>query len=331
MLRTLTDDALPRDRLLTLYQRLTLDGRPHFQSDLARELGCSPQTVARLVDVVERHLGKDAEVERELDGRRRTYRIRSKAEEKGLGFSFEELRYLATCRDLAAPLLPEGVAQRIDRTLTMLALQLGEANGQSVTGLSIGFRSKGYIDFTPYLPTIATLRQAIAKRQVCYVTYTASGRDSARTYRYAPGRILAMNGTLYVQGYQLPEGSLLKERSTNFLLHRIGAVSPTGEFFSFNAADADARAFGLNWHEPKRVKVHIARQAADYVRDRVWSQDQTIEEQDDGSLILSVTTTSEKELKAWVWSFGDAAEVIETDGVPETLDPFAAGHGGLKK
>ena len=175
MARHLSDDALPRDRLLTLYQRLTLDGRPHFQSDLARELGCSPQTVVRLIDVVEKHISKDAEIERGLDGRRRFYRLRTQAEEKGLGYSYEELRWLAIGRDLAAPILPAGVAERIDRTLASLALHLGETNGGAAAGAPISFHGKGHIDYTPHLPTISTLRQAIAKRQICRVSYTPVG------------------------------------------------------------------------------------------------------------------------------------------------------------
>jgi len=307
---SLTEDALPRDRLLTLYQRLTLDVRPHFQSDLANDLGCSPQTVARLIDTVERHLGKDAEIERGLEGRRRFYRVRSRTEAKALGYSFEELRWLAIGRDLAAPILPPGVAERIDCTLAALALHLGETDGAAVPGAPISFHAKGYIDYAPHLPTIATLRQAIAKRQVCHVFYKPAGEQVARPYRYAPGRILTMSGTLYVQGYRMADGSLLKERPTTFSVHRIAEVASTGEYFRFDASEQEAHAFGLPWHEAKRFRIHVARDAADYVRDRIWSEDQTIEDQDDGSIILSVTTTSEKELNAWVWGFGGLAQVL---------------------
>jgi predicted DNA-binding transcriptional regulator YafY len=302
-------ESLPRDKLLILYQRLTLDGRKHFQADVARDLGCSPQTVTRLIGVIDKHLGKDIEIEEGLEDRRRYYRLRSLTEEKALGFSFEELRYLAICRDLAAPCLPEGVASRINRSLTMLALQLGEGPALTVAGEQIGFRSKGFVDYTPHFPTIAILRQAIEKRQICEVVYRAGGRENDNTYRYAPGRILAMSGTLYMLGYRMSERSLLPERPTTFSVHRIKQVMPTGEHFRFNAADGDARAFGLNWHEPKRIAMHIAPEAVDYVRDRVWSDDQTIEEHSDGSITLRVITTSEKELKAWVWSFGGAATV----------------------
>src|SRR5690606_35034666 len=115
------------------------------------------------VEVIECHLGKDTFVEKGLDGRRRYYQLISKSRDKGLGFSFEELHFLATCRDLAAPFLPAGVSERIGRTLTSLALMLGEQ--ARPTGLPIGFRSKGYIDYTPHLETITHLRGAIEKRQ----------------------------------------------------------------------------------------------------------------------------------------------------------------------
>lgn len=305
------DDALPGDRLLILYQRLTLKEGRHFLADLARDLGRSPQAVTRMVGVIEAHLGKDAYIERGLEGRRRYFRLRSNSEAKALGFSFEELRFLANCRDLAAPYLPKGVAERIDRTLGALVLHLGERAPGSMQTPAVSFRSKGYIDYSPYLGTISALRDAIASRRVCDVLYRAGGRDEAALYRYAPGGITAMAGTLYVQGYRLAEGSLLKERATTFSLHRISRVTPTGERFGFDAAPGEAHCFGLDWHEPRRVSIRIDAKAADYVRDRIWSDDQTIENLDDGSLVLTVTTTGEKELQAWVWSFGGLARFVE--------------------
>jgi len=312
MPRKLNVDAGPRDKLLTLYQRLTLEDKRHYLSDIARDLGCSSQTVTRLVSVIERHLGKDTDIEVGSDGRRRFYRVRSKTAEKGLGFSFEELHYLAVCNDIAAAHHPEGVAARINRSLTALALHLGEASSQSLSGAPIGFHNKGFIDYAPHHGTISTLRQAISKKQVCRVIYNKpGGPQTGSEYRYAPGRIIAMSGTLYVQGYRLAEGSLLKDRPTTFSLHRIVEIEPLVEFFGFDAADTDASSFGLNWHEPRRVQIRFAPSASDYVRDRIWSDDQTIDGQDDGGIILTVTTTSEKELNAWVWGFGGLATVID--------------------
>lgn len=301
-------EASPQEKVLDLYFRLAHTPRKHFQADLARELECSPQTITRMIDVIEGRLGRDTFIERGLDARRRYYRLSSKSQSEGLGFTYEELHFLATCRDLAAPHLPEGVYDRIGRTITSLALTLGEQ--AKPAGLPVGFRNKGHIDYAPHMETIARLRTSIEKRQVCNVIYTAGGRAKPETYRFAPGRIVVMNGTLYVQGYRLGEGSLLQDRPTTFSLHRISTVEPTGEYFGFNAAKGDARHFGLDWHKPKRMSVKVGKQAADYVRDRVWSDDQVIKNHRDGSLTLTVMTTSEKELQAWVWSFGGLAKIV---------------------
>ncbi|OYQ37513.1 hypothetical protein CHU95_01240 [Niveispirillum lacus] len=134
------DDAVPGDRLLALYQILTLQGRRYY---LADHLGRSPQAVNSMVTIIEGHVGKDAYIEKGMEGRRRYFRFRTRSEERALGFSFEELRFLTTCRDLAAPHLPEPVVGRIDRTLTSLAVQLGEG-GLEKFGIPIGFRSKGF-------------------------------------------------------------------------------------------------------------------------------------------------------------------------------------------
>lgn len=106
------DDASKNNKLLRLFQRLMLDGRRHYQSDLAEWLNCSRQTIIRLVGEIEGVIGTS--LESGMDEHRRWYQIRSISRSR-LGLDFEELRYLAICRDLAAPYLPEQVRERVDR------------------------------------------------------------------------------------------------------------------------------------------------------------------------------------------------------------------------
>ena len=47
-----------------------------------------------------------------------------------------------------------------------------------------------------------------------------------------------------------------------------------------------------------------------YIKERKWSEDQTIVNKRDGSLILEFSCQSKRELIAWVLSFGDQAEII---------------------
>jgi predicted DNA-binding transcriptional regulator YafY len=306
-------EALPGDKLLTLYQRLTMNKKEHFQTDIARDLGCSPQMVPRMILTIERHLGKDSYIEYGLKNRRRYYRVCSSAENKTLSFLSDDMHSLALCCDIAALHLPAHVVDRMRLSLTAVALQMGDASTLLGPAPPIGFNNKGYINYSQHLNTIGSIRKAIASKAICHVLYRAAGRKAKGEYRYAPGRMVAMNGTLYVQGYRLVEGSLLKDRPTTFSLHRIEKITPTGEYFGFDAADQDARQFGLNWHEPKRMKIKFGPDAADYVRDRVWSDDQKIAELEDGIIVLRVTTTSEREICAWVGSFSGTAKIVDEE------------------
>jgi hypothetical protein len=52
----LDDDSTFGCKLLRLFQRLMLDGRRHYQTDLVGYLNCSKQTVIRLVAEIESDL-----------------------------------------------------------------------------------------------------------------------------------------------------------------------------------------------------------------------------------------------------------------------------------
>ena len=89
------------------------------------------------------------------------------------------------------------------------------------------------------------------------------------------------------------------------------AVSLMNRRYQGNFPEVECATFGLPWHEPKEFRIHFkAGKAADYVSERIWADKQKIEMQDDGSIILHITTRSEPELLAWVRSFGSEAELI---------------------
>lgn len=96
-------DSSMAQKALRLYQKLLLDGRRHYQGDLANYLNCSRQTVMRLIAEIESVVG-DALVTG-IDKRQRWYQIKSVSRNR-LGLEFEELRFLSICRDLAEPYLP---------------------------------------------------------------------------------------------------------------------------------------------------------------------------------------------------------------------------------
>lgn len=303
-------DASHAAKLLRLFSKLTVEGKRHYQSDLAEYLDCSAQTVSRLAAEIEAFVGDKLEIGTER--RRRYYFLKHQAGMRTLGLEFEELRYLSICHDLASPFLPEQISTRIKNTIFELSTRMAASDFPhrgDTQKQHIGFKPKGYIDYTAHFVSIEKLVSAAHTCNVCLVEYRANARTESQKYFYAPGRIFSMNGALYVQGHQVSKGLAEKERPTSFAIHRIINVTRTDKTFDFDATIDDKGVFGMKWHEPKTYRIRFDVKAADYVRERIWSEDQKINELEDGGLILELSAVSERELIAWVWSFGDLAQI----------------------
>lgn len=314
MQKSLNPDATGVERALRLYQKLLLDGRRHFQGDLAEYLACSPQTVIRLIAEIEAVVG--ACLVTGYEGRRRWYQIRSVSRNM-LGLDFEELRYLSICRDLAAPYLPAEVKERVDASIFNFSVLMADreyAIREKAQKEQVGYCAKGRIDYTPFFGFLEKLAQAIEEKRICVVRYRATGRSEAKEFRFAPNKIIGMNNALYALGALVVENMRESQKPVNFAVHRFKDVILTDKTRDFEIPTENLELFGLTWHEPKIFRIRFRnKKAADYVRERVWSEKQRFLEEPDGSLILEIRSRSEPELRAWARSFGDAAELVEDE------------------
>lgn len=306
-------DATTGAKLLRLFQKLMLDGRRQYQADLAVFLNCSKQTVMRLIAEIEGVIG--ARLETGLDKHRRWYQIKAVSRNR-LGLDFEELRYLSICRDLATPYLPEQVRQRVDESIfnfSMLMADQGFVEREKTQKRQFAFFSKGRIDYSPHFEHIERLVQAMEEMRICLVRYKAAGKSEAKEHRFAVSRLVCMNNALYALGAGVTEDFKEMRHLTNLAVHRIRDVTLTDEPVLFAIPESDPGMFGLPWHEPRTFRIRFkAGKAADYVRERIWADTQRLEELKDGSLLLELTTRSEPEVMAWVRSFGEEAEFVDT-------------------
>lgn len=304
-------DTTSGAKLLRMFRKLMLDGRKHFQSDLAEELQCSPQTIIRLAAEIESVVGTGLEYG--MEDRRRWYRMHSDSAAR-LGVESEELRYLGICRDLAAASLPEQIKKRVDETifnLSVLMAEPGYARQGAAPGGHITFFSKGRIDYTPHYESIERLVRAAREKRICRVRYKSPAQAESKTHHFAPGQIISLGGTLYVLGGRASEDGDECLFPTHLAIHRIQKVDVLNEKYSFKLPDARPEAFGLPWHEPKSFRIYFTPgYAATYVRERIWADNQVITEADDGGVILEIATSNEIELLAWVRSFGEEARVL---------------------
>jgi hypothetical protein len=203
--------------------------------------------------------------------------------------------------------------------LSMLMADQGFAKREKAQKTQFAFFSKGRIDYTPHFEHIEKLLQAAEEKRICLVRYKASGRDEAREHRFAPDRMVSMNNALYVAGATVTEDFKEVRHPVNLAIQRLTDVILTERNFSFSLPEIEANSFGLPWHEPKTFRIRFKKgKAADYVRERIWAEEQIIEDTEDGGLLLELSTRSEPELLAWVRSFGEEARM---EPFPSLIQP----------
>jgi len=78
-------------------------------------------------------------------------------------------------------------------------------------------------------------------------------------------------------------------------------------------------AFDLVHGDPIQVKIWFSGNQARYIKERKWSKSQKIEEQKDGSIILSMETSEWWDVKKWVLSYGSESKVLEPKKLREEI------------
>ena len=100
-----------------------------------------------------------------------------------------------------------------------------------------------------------------------------------------------------------------------FTLANIKEISLTDEFFErqngFDLQTYSERSFGVFQDEPVKVRWKFKASIADDVREHMFHPTQTIEELEDGSVIVSFTAAGLHEMCWHLFTWGDDVEVLE--------------------
>ncbi len=89
---------------------------------------------------------------------------------------------------------------------------------------------------------------------------------------------------------------------------------------SFDFHKLTGSHFGIHWSEDEvDVKIHFNKKVAGYLKERKWHPTQQIEENTDGSAVLSLTVNHLLELKRWILSWGNMAQVLEPQSFIEDI------------
>lgn len=175
---------------------------------------------------------------------------------------------------------------------------------------------KGGKDYCGKEHIINSVLKAIEASVPCTVSYRAANAKEAKSYEIEPYTFVDHGNALYcivaIPAHNRDIRVLAIERIQKITMH-------TERTFSIKEGYDPARylgsSFGIIVEEPVQVRVRFSADAAFYARERVWGKDQNVEDETDGSIILSFRAAGFMEIKRWALSFGSAAQVLE----PESL------------
>ncbi len=164
---------------------------------------------------------------------------------------------------------------------------------------------------TAIIPTVfETVLDCLRTSTRMEIDYQRPGEASVQR-QIDPYHGVRFEGDWYVVGY-----CHLRDKIRTFSLARIGTAKKRTERFSvpedFDFRRLSASQFGIHWGKDEiEVKIRFARPAAAFIRERIWHPSQTVVDHADGSLVLSLTVNHLLELKRWILSWGEQAQVLQ--------------------
>lgn len=317
MPKKLDDHKSYGEKLISLFARLLFSNASYSLIELSRMLGCSKQSVIRLIDDI--RMAYSVEIEETIQGNRKYYRIVKQGKATPvIPLTESELTALQMCKTFTEHLLGDQFYLEATRALEKNLSLTASAGG--LPSRHFASFSTGTIDYTPHQEQIRILIEAMKAMNTCRITYQAIMEKKAKTYHISPLKIFSYRDTLYLHARLAREpGKTYREPDFDPLLaiHRLLKVEMTDRGFEYPADYDFEEVFNKNFGVIKdncfEAEVEFTGWAARHVAERTWSPDQKITNIDDDKIRLTLFVTSDVELIAWIQSFGDAARVIEPD------------------
>jgi predicted DNA-binding transcriptional regulator YafY len=165
-------------------------------------------------------------------------------------------------------------------------------------------------DYSGFDEIIDTLSSAMIAQKTCLMTYHSFHDDQQRKMQIDPLHFFERDGGLYLFVSKTAYGDirvLAVERIKELVKTEDAFVYPEG----FDPEKRLRSAFNITMDDPIEVRIRFSAGQARYIRERQWADQQMIEEEDNGSVILTLQTSGWWDVKRWVLSFGAEAEVLE--------------------
>jgi len=194
------------------------------------------------------------------------------------------------------------------------------SGGRTAMPLSSLFTSSpnGLKSYAGHDAILDTLLDGLEQLRALHITYTSPGSKTAKSYTVHPLKLFEHRGGLYLFVH-IPKHTIIRILAVD----RIRQAKLLDTVFAYpNDFDAEAllaSAFDLTLNDPVSASIRFSPQDAPYVRERHWSDDQTITDHPDGSCTLTLSTSGTRDLLRWILSFGSGAEILSPPALRNIL------------
>lgn len=311
-------DAKPAEKILALYTTLMVSDKPVSLKALSVLLGCSKQTVGRLVDQLEG--SKFGQVQSFKMGKDLYYKLERPQKMPHICVNAEGLSQMALCLDFFSGFLPPNMQKAVQGAWLNTASMAPEGVETPSAGLGTSL-AKGRIDYGPFEGILNTFIKAIANDRICRITYRSQRNKEAKTWNFAPKRLISYRECIYAAGFRAPDkGEKLEPIPLQLPLQRFLKCEILNRSSKrFPDPPLDASRLGIMAGDPFDVSVRFAPSAATYAAERQWSGEQRLEEMEDGGVILHIRSQSPEECISWILGFGPNAQLLEPSWLREKV------------
>jgi len=294
--------------------------------DLSGELGINRRSVYRLINVME-ELGIPLYDDTAPLERKKFWKIEVEYLKKLPNMKVPDLSL--TLAELIALYLLKGqksiysgteVERKIESAFTKIGVFMPAGlvqNLERIKTLFIPLR-KCAKDYSEKEEVIEELTGAMLETKTCLIEYNSFLQDRVTSFRVDPLYLFENRGGLY-----------LFVRATSFgdirilAVERLLSVKVEDSTFEFpEDFDPEKRleaAFEIIYDDPIDVKIRFSSGQAKYIKERKWAEGQKITEEDDGSVILEMSTSGRDDIKRWVISWGADACVLEPEDMRQEI------------
>lgn len=167
---------------------------------------------------------------------------------------------------------------------------------------------------------VSGLRKALLLQRTVILHHQKPDYDAPTAHRMDPYVLVLYQYGLYVFGYSRRAKALRM-----FSVERIHRVDMTDDCFDmpsdFSWEAQSDRLFGLIDEPPKTVRIWFSPDVAYLLKERQWHPTQSLEQQEDKSVVVTFQAGGLDEITSWVLSWGADAKVLSP---PELIQSVRA-------